>query len=115
MLSVKRHHYCCIRTKEQHKENLFSPVAYKVTDEVRGSRLGIYKADSCRIEIVHWVAESAWPFEIVDDPGFQCLMKTRWPNHYLPDPCTVSRDVQNTFTHVCQRLAERLQVSVSII
>lgn len=29
-----------------------------------------------RAEIVRWVAESVWPFKIVEDRGFQSLMKT---------------------------------------
>ena len=77
--------------------------------------LSIYEAHSCRVEIVHWVAESVWPFKIVADPGFQCLMRTGCPNCYLPDPHTVSCDVQNTFTQVCKNLAVRLQVDVSFV
>ena len=75
----------------------------------------IYEAHSCRVEIVHWVAESARPFEIVANPGFQCLMRTGCPNCYLPDLCTVSHDVQNTFTQVHEKLAVRLQVDVSFV
>ncbi|KAI6029002.1 hypothetical protein EDC04DRAFT_2869084 [Pisolithus marmoratus] len=42
-----------------------------------------------RIEIVYWVVESGWPFEIVRDCGFQSLMKTGHPEYYIPDVCTV--------------------------
>ena len=46
---------------------------------------------------MRWVAESARPFEIVNDTGFQCLMKTGRPEYYLPKPAVVSRDVRNVF------------------
>ena len=46
-----------------------------------------------RAEIVHWVAESLWPFHIVEDHGFQCLMKTGRPGHYLPSMSTIAQDV----------------------
>ena len=62
-----------------------------------------------------WVAESVQPFKIVADPGFQCLMRTGHPNCYLHDLCTVSHDVQNTFTQVREKLAVRLQVDVSFV
>ncbi|KAG1836176.1 hypothetical protein DFJ58DRAFT_669914, partial [Suillus subalutaceus] len=43
-----------------------------------------------KAEIVRWVAESLRPFEIVQDRGFQSLMKTGRPEYYLPSPSTVS-------------------------
>jgi len=46
-----------------------------------------------RVEIVRWVAESVWPFEIVKDCGFQSLMKTGHLDYYIPSPSTVSHDV----------------------
>jgi hypothetical protein len=51
------------------------------------------KHTTCRAEIVHWVAESVQPFEIVKDRGFHSLMKTGRPGYYIPSPSTVSRDV----------------------
>ncbi|KAI6111131.1 hypothetical protein F5141DRAFT_1188361 [Pisolithus sp. B1] len=42
-----------------------------------------------RIEIVHWVAESGQPFEIVRDCRFQSLMKTGCLEYYIPDTHTV--------------------------
>ena len=65
---------------------------------------------SDRIRIVRWVSESARPFEIVNDSGFQCLMKMGRPDYYIPDAGTVARDVRNTFTHTRQQLAAKLQV-----
>ncbi|KAG6835312.1 hypothetical protein H0H93_002844 [Arthromyces matolae] len=47
-----------------------------------------------RTEIVRWVCESYRPFTIVQDRGFNCLMKTGRPEYYLPRPTTVSRDVK---------------------
>ena len=37
-----------------------------------------------RAEIVRWVAESQRPFQIVEDRGFKNLMKTGWPDYYIP-------------------------------
>ncbi|KAG1740006.1 hypothetical protein EDB19DRAFT_1580796, partial [Suillus lakei] len=42
-----------------------------------------------RVEVVRWVSESLRPFEMVNDRGFQNLMKTGWPEYYLPSPSTV--------------------------
>src|SRR5258708_32197078 len=64
-----------------------------------------------RAEIVHWVSESARPFEIVSDHGFQSLMKTGRPGYYIPSPSPVSRDVRMVFACTCQRIANMLQVS----
>ena len=44
-----------------------------------------------RTELVRWVSESNRPFNIVEDWGFQSLMKTGRPGHYLPSPSTISR------------------------
>lgn len=64
-----------------------------------------------RAEIVRWVSESMRPFEIVNDRGFQCLMKTGRPDYYIPSPSTVSRDVKQVFIRVRKRIAKMLQVS----
>ncbi|KAL4071957.1 hypothetical protein J3A83DRAFT_4093112, partial [Scleroderma citrinum] len=63
-----------------------------------------------RAKIVRWVAESTHPFNIIDDAGFQCLMKTGRPNCYLPNLSTVLCDIQNTFVQVHQKIAKKLQV-----
>ncbi|KIM50611.1 hypothetical protein SCLCIDRAFT_145042, partial [Scleroderma citrinum Foug A] len=44
-----------------------------------------------------WVTESTRPFDIVNDQGFQCLMKTGRLDYYLPNPHTVSCDIRNVF------------------
>lgn len=62
------------------------------------------------MEIVRWVAESMRPFKIVDDHGFQCLMKTGRPDHYIPSAKTVSRDVKKVFTQCRKRIAKTLNV-----
>ena len=64
--------------------------------------------------MVHWVAESLRLFEIVADRGFLCLMKTRWPEYYLPHPSTISCDVRLVFARTQKQLAKMLQVSVII-
>jgi len=63
-----------------------------------------------RAEIVRWVSESMRPFNIVNDRGFQCLMKTGRPGYYLPSGSTVSRDVKEVFKMVRSRVAKMLQV-----
>ena len=63
----------------------------------------------CRAEIVRWVCESKRPFSIVDDRGFQCLMKTGRPSYYIPSKATVSRDVKQVFVNARKRIAKMLQ------
>jgi hypothetical protein len=53
-----------------------------------------------RVEIIQWVAESQRPFEIVEDQGFQSLMKTGWPDYYIPSGRTVSWDVKKVLMNV---------------
>ena len=43
-----------------------------------------------RAEIVCWVAENLWPFHIVEDRGFQSLMKMGRPAYYLPSVSTIA-------------------------
>ncbi|OBZ79481.1 putative AC9 transposase [Grifola frondosa] len=62
-----------------------------------------------RAEIVRWVAESVRPFRIVKDRGFLSLMKTGRPQHYIPSPSTVSRDVRLVFVRARSRIAKMLQ------
>jgi hypothetical protein len=62
-----------------------------------------------RAEIVRWVSESKRPFNIVNDRGFQCLMKTGRPEYYIPSPSTVSRDVKQVFVNVHKCIAKMLQ------
>ena len=66
-------------------------------------------------EIVHWVAENKWPFQIVNDRAFQSLMKTGRPGYHIPSAETISRDVKKVFMMVWQRLAKMLKVSESDI
>ena len=68
-----------------------------------------------KAEIVHWVAESLCPFEIVNDRGFQSLMKTGQPEYYIPHPSTVSCDTQLIFVNVCMQIAKMLRVSPLVI
>jgi len=65
-----------------------------------------------RAEIVRWVSESKRPFKIVEDRGFQSLMKTGRPGYSLPSPSTVSRDVKQVFKCVRKRIAKMLRVSL---
>jgi hypothetical protein len=61
-------------------------------------------------EIVRWVAESKRPFQIVNDRGFQSLIKTGRPEYHIPSMQTVSRDVKHSFVHARKRIAKTLQV-----
>ena len=64
----------------------------------------------CSVEIVRWVAENKRPFSIVNDRGFQSLIKTGRPEYHIPSSETVSRDVKNVFVCVRKRIAKMLQV-----
>ena len=76
--------------------------------------LVLYLIIICRAEIVRWVAEDLRPFKIVEDRGFQKLMKTGRPEYYLPSPSTVSRDVRLVFVNARKRIAKMLQVRQSL-
>jgi hypothetical protein len=69
-----------------------------------------YMKTEARPEIVQWVAESKRPFEIVVDHGFQSLMKTGWPDYYIPSPTTVSHNVKKVFVNVRKRMVKMQQV-----
>ena len=65
-----------------------------------------------KAEIVRWVSESMRPFDIVEDRGFQCLMKTGRPEFYIPSRTTVSRDAKQVFVNARKRIAMILKVSI---
>jgi hypothetical protein len=50
------------------------------------------------------------PFSIVEDEGFNILMKTGRPNHYLPKRRTVARDVKEVFKKTRKRIKKLLKV-----
>ena len=68
--------------------------------------LNLNKRAICRAEIVRWVAESLRPYSIVEDRGFQSLMKTGRPEYYIPSRVTVSRDVHLIFARTRNRIAQ---------
>ncbi|KAF5370312.1 hypothetical protein D9758_006880 [Tetrapyrgos nigripes] len=68
-----------------------------------------------RAEMTRWVAESMRPFNIVQDRGFQCLMKTGRPHYYIPHPTTIARDVKEVFAKTRKRVAKMLQNTESDI
>ena len=49
---------------------------------------------------------------IVEDPGFQQLMKTGRPQYQILSAKTVARDVHVVFLKVKERIAKMLQVSI---
>ena len=67
-----------------------------------------------RAEIVWWIAESLWPFKMVQDQGFQCLMKTGRPEYYIPHPTTISHGIRLIFANMHKRIAKMLRVSTLI-
>jgi hypothetical protein len=64
-----------------------------------------------RAKIVGWVSESKRPFKIVEDHGFQSIIKTGQLKYYIPCAITVSQDVKKVFVNVCKWVAKMLQVS----
>ncbi|KAK0455162.1 uncharacterized protein EV420DRAFT_1621399 [Desarmillaria tabescens] len=48
------------------------------------------------------------PFAIAKDWGFNCLMKTGYPECYIPHPSTISRDVKTVFAKSRNRIADLL-------
>ncbi|KAG1878536.1 hypothetical protein C8R48DRAFT_745210 [Suillus tomentosus] len=48
-------------------------------------------------------------FKIVEDKGFQSLMKTEQPEYYIPSPSTVARDVQMVFARTRERIARMIK------
>lgn len=64
----------------------------------------------CRAEHVRWVSESLRPFSIVEDRGYQNMMKTGRPHHYVPTRAVLSRDVHMVFANVRKRVKGMLQV-----
>ncbi|KAF8798677.1 hypothetical protein BYT27DRAFT_7122876 [Phlegmacium glaucopus] len=68
-----------------------------------------------RAEIVRWVAESKQPFQVVNDRGFQSLMKTGRPSYHIPSAETVSHDVKKIFVQARKCIAKMLQVNLYFI
>lgn len=66
-------------------------------------------ASVCRVEIVKWVTQSMRPHVIVEDPGFQCLMKTGRPGYWIPSASTVSRDIKVIYKKMREKIARILQ------
>ena len=65
---------------------------------------------SCSVECIMWVAESMRSFSIVEDPGFQCLMKNGRPTYRIPPASMVAQDIRVVYTHTRERIAKMLQV-----
>ena len=61
-------------------------------------------------EIMRWVSENLRPFDVVNDQGFQSLMKMGCPEYYIPSPSTVACDARQVFLNARQQLSKVLQV-----
>ena len=97
----------------QRKGCVQSPPAYKDRSTVCRIFLSIRQTsekDLGSAEFVCWVTENNQPFRIVEDHGFQSLMKTGRPGYYIPSADTLSRDVKNVFVWVHGRIAKTLKV-----
>ncbi|KAJ3574247.1 hypothetical protein NP233_g1903 [Leucocoprinus birnbaumii] len=68
-----------------------------------------HTTEQARAEIVRWVAESMRPFSIVEDQGFQVLMKTGRPMYRIPSAVTVGRDVKHVFKKTKKRIGKMLR------
>ena len=75
------------------------------------SRCPVYRIINSA-EIVKWVSESQRPLSIIEDRGFQKLMKTGRPTYKIPSRRTVGRDVKHVFKKTRKRIAKMLQVGV---
>ena len=106
---AKNAHEVCVTTVKGALDPQLITTAFERKGKMKYSHQQHTKTEA-RAEIVRWVAESKRPFEIVADCGFQSLMKTGWPDYYIPSPTTVSRDVKKVFVNVHQRMAKMLQV-----
>ena len=99
--------------------HLFTPSAYFKWSKVRDIPLNNFFPPDfpchCRAEIVCWVSENKWPFNIVTDRGFWSLMKTGRPGYCLPSAETASRDTRVVFINVQRCIAKMLQVSTWLI
>lgn len=64
------------------------------------------------IEPVQWVAEAQRPISIVNNKGFQYLMKTGQLIYELPSAQTANRDVFTMFEKCKEQVGKMLQVSM---
>ena len=97
-----------ILTVLTHAVRLSKSWIFKMTEQLDGP--------SDRAEIVCWVSENLQPFSIIEDRGFQSLMRTGFPGGcYLPLHWTVAWDVHLVFAHTCGQIAKMLQVSWSTV
>lgn len=51
-----------------------------------------------------------WPFSVVEDQGFKNLMKTGWPEYYIPSHIMVAQDVRNVFKKTREQIGKILKV-----
>ena len=59
---------------------------------------------------MHWMAESMHSFKIVNNRGFQSVMKTGQPEYYILSPSTVSHDIKKIFVKCQERIAHLLHI-----
>ena len=61
---------------------------------------------------MRWVSENLRLFDVVNNRGFQSLMKTGRPAYYLPNLRTVACDVKLVYSQTKERIASMLQVRI---
>ena len=62
------------------------------------------------VAFVRWVTESNTPFQIVNDPSFQMLMKTGRPDCYILSAEMLFCNVKKIFVCVHRRISRMLKV-----
>ena len=55
------------------------------------------------------------PFSIIEDEGFEMLMKTGKPGYYIPSRITIAWDVKHIFKKTLEHIAQMLQVKILIL
>ena len=100
-------------------EGSLKPQSITATFEQNGKGTPTYACQQhtktkTQAKIIRWVSESMRPFEIVEDHGFHCLMKTGRPGSYIPSYTTVSQDTKQVFVNTWKCIAKILRVSTLV-
>ena len=88
-------------------------VQKRVEGASQGSQIAgsTYTPERLRALIDIWLASSLRPFAIVDDAGFQEILRMFDPHILIPSQPTISRDVREMYVIARENLASFLEVS----
>ncbi|KZV92057.1 hypothetical protein EXIGLDRAFT_576221, partial [Exidia glandulosa HHB12029] len=96
------------KTAKDARENVTTPLRSNGTITAAFARTG--KGKISYMHRQHTRAEMRQrPFSIVEDEGFNILMKTGRPETWIPSSTTVARDVRTVFKNARKRIASLLQ------